>query len=72
MCGRWRRSSKVGKAPGPTSTGWHPGVRTIRRANVHLGSARGMDAEAAGQKACGCKADVLVNLPTDVFIRTIH
>jgi hypothetical protein len=28
-----------------------PGTRAIRRANVNLGSARRMDAEAAGQKA---------------------
>jgi hypothetical protein len=51
---------------------WLPGARAIRRANVHMGGARGVDAEAAGQKACGCKADVLVNLPKDVFIRMIH
>ena len=48
---------------------WREGNKTR---NVHLRSARKMDAEAARQKAREKKAEVLANLPTDVSIRTIH
>jgi hypothetical protein len=48
---------------------WREGDRTR---NVHLGSARKMDAEAARQKARERKAEALVNIPTDVSISTIH
>ena len=48
---------------------WREGDRTR---NVHLGSARKMDAEAARQKTRERKAEALVNIPKDVSISTIH